>query len=57
MRSARNATGITGHHVVAVFLRFAQTALNLPVFRAFEMVELVGIEPTASSLRTTRSPS
>ena len=28
-----------------------------PVYAGFRLVELVGIEPTASSLRTTRSPS
>jgi hypothetical protein len=40
-----------------MIVRFAQTAYNLFVFSLIGMVELVGIEPTTSSLRTMRSPS
>jgi len=45
---------IASYKEVAVYVsRF----LTAPVMRVWNLVELVGLEPTASSLRTTRSPN
>ncbi len=44
-------------HMGTIWVHFLMYPSQTGIFVEIYLVELVGIEPTASSLRTTRSPS